>query len=816
MPRPFLLLLILSGTAARLPADEPVPPFVAGFDRFGRHGEIDAASAGRLLLTELSCTACHAADEQTLAPKSGPRLDGVADRIDELWLRRYLASPQSVKPGTTMPDVLAAVPAAEREATIDALLAFLGTQHEPWPVLKAGGANPVVHRFWERGDPENGRRLYHTVGCVACHAADADYETSEVKPSPLDELLAQLDPEEIAEMGLAAAVRPVNPVPHPDLPAKYSRQSLTYFLLQPETVRTAGRMPSLKLEPFEAADIAAWLLREQTGEIALLTADDAQLIERGRGLFSSLGCANCHSADTAKPQAATALAQLEQTSNQSCIGEPAAGRPHYPLDEVQRKSLHAVLGETTAQPATDIEQLDFLLLQLNCYGCHERDGRGGVGRNLRPYLETVGNIDIGDEGRIPPPLTGVGRKLEVAWLKRVLQGTGDVRAHMLARMPRFPGAAVGELPHLLARVDREGEAPAEPLLQSTPHSPNGSAGALPSHAAPSQKQLVEAGRALMDVGCVQCHAFGGEALPGVVGIDLIGVPQRIRPGWFHEFLLDPGALKERTRMPSFFPGGKSQNPDILDGNPDQQIAAMWVYLKAGSDQPLPAKIEDVRRQDFELRPTEQAIVLRTFMPEAGTHAIAVGLPAGMHFAFDAEQLRLAQLWKGRFLDAQGTWFSRFAPPARPLGEAVVTLPAGPSLAWLTSPDQPWPGDEDDAATNRFRGYRLDKAGVPTFLYDIGPARVEEQMNAGSHGGLVRRLTVRLADDESPAGTLWLRAVVGRGLKVEGDQCVSPDGLKLRITGTNSPELRQNEQTAEWLAPLPLAGDRLTLEVQYKW
>jgi cytochrome c2 len=816
MLRLFLLLLILTGADAGIRADEP-PPFVAGFDRFGRHDEIDAATAGRLLLTELSCTACHAADDSTLAPKAGPRLDGVADRLDADWIRRFLGSPQTVKPGTTMPDVFAGVPVDEREATIDALLAFLSTQHEPWPVLKAGGANPVLHRFWDRGDPENGRRLYHTAGCVACHAADADYETAEVKPSPLDELLAQLDPDEIAELGLAAAVRAVNPVPHPALPAKYSQQSLTFFLLQPETIRTAGRMPSLKLEPFEAADIAAWLLREQTGSIALPTAEDTTLIERGRGLFSSLGCANCHTAGTAKPQAATALAHVEQTSNQSCIGEPAAGRPHYPLDDAQRNALHAALTQQVSPPATPAVQTGFRLLQFNCYGCHERDGRGGVGRNVRPYFETLGNIDIGDEGRIPPPLTGVGRKLEVAWLKRVLQGTGDVRPHMLARMPRFPGKSIANLPDLLASVDREGEAPAESLLEAASAPKNGSAGASPSQGTPSSQELAETGRALMDVGCVQCHAFGGEALPGMVGIDLIGVPQRIRPGWFHKFLLDPGSLKERTRMPSFFPGGKSQNPNVLEGDPDRQIAAMWAYLKAGSEQALPAKIEAARRQDYELKPTKRAIVLRTFMPEAGTHAIAVGLPAGMHYAFDAERLRLAQLWKGRFLDAQGTWFSRFAPPARPLGEQVVTLPSGASLAWLTRSDQPWPDAVDDSPANRFRGYRLDADGSPTFLYDIAPARVEEKITAAETGGLVRRLTVTLAERaEPPDATLWLRAAAGRELMVEGDRCVSPNGLKVRITGTNSPELRQNEQTAEWLAPVPLAGDRVTLEVQYQW
>ncbi len=50
-------------------------PFVSGFDRFGRHADIDQVTAGRLLITELSCTACHAAEDALLLPKRGPVLD---------------------------------------------------------------------------------------------------------------------------------------------------------------------------------------------------------------------------------------------------------------------------------------------------------------------------------------------------------------------------------------------------------------------------------------------------------------------------------------------------------------------------------------------------------------------------------------------------------------------------------------------------------------------------------------------------------------------------------------------------------------------
>ena len=59
-------------------------PFVSGFDRFGRHADIDQVTAGRLLITELSCTACHAAEDALLLPKRGPVLDW-PDARAEKW-----------------------------------------------------------------------------------------------------------------------------------------------------------------------------------------------------------------------------------------------------------------------------------------------------------------------------------------------------------------------------------------------------------------------------------------------------------------------------------------------------------------------------------------------------------------------------------------------------------------------------------------------------------------------------------------------------------------------------------------------------------
>ncbi len=116
------------------------------------------------------------------------------------------------------------------------------------------------------------------------------------------------------------------------------------------------------------------------------------------------------------------------------------------------------------------------------------------------------------------------------------------------------------------------------------------------------------------------------------------------------------------------------------------------------------------------------------------------MPEQVHFAFDAQSLWLAAAWRGRFVDAQGTWFIRFAPPADPLGEDEISIQ---SESLFASPDLP----------SRFIGYRLDSQGIPTFSYRVGDLIVEDRITAlastesSSRPGLKRNLRLRLASRE---------------------------------------------------------------------
>ena len=780
-------------------------PIVPGFDRVVGESVDEQETAGRLLLGELSCTACHVTQSEGLHPKRGPKLDGVADRLRASWMHQYLADPTAVMPGTTMPDLLAGMDSEDRATVIETLVAYLSSLHDPSQFdFTSTAAAPRVPEFWNYGDRLRGARLYHRVGCVACHEPDREYQTEKHNVSDRDRLARlELDPGELKELGLAGSTRAVRSVPLTKLAVKYDRRSLTFFLLDPLRTRPSGRMPNMKLHPEEAADIAAHLIHADSPSMSGANPE-SELVARGRRLFTEVGCVNCHQAtgSIAKPPSKR-LVGLEPTALRSCIGDARLGLPNYVLDEQQRQAVMSALAAMGKTPVESdrSETADWSLLKFNCYACHQRGQQGGVGTRRQPYFVTSGHIDLGDEGRLPPSLDGVGNKFKTAWLKQILDGEGDVRAHMLARMPVFGAENVGRLADQLATADRKVRPAGRVVVDHLADEP-------------------AAGRALLDAGCVQCHPLRGEALPGVMGIDLADVNRRLEPQWFHDFLLNPAALKRRTRMPTFFAAGRSPTPDILDGDVSRQIAAMWSYLNDIQNQRLPPKIEQGKVYNFELVPRERPIVLRTFMESAGTHAIAAGFPQKVHWAFDAENVRLVQAWRGRFLDAHGTWFDRFTPLARPLGDDVVLFPSGMPFAKLAGPQAPWPAELSEAAGYRFRGYRLDTDGTPTLLYQFAEFAIEDRLvpeNAGQ--GIRRQLRLEASTPKHVApAPVWFRAAAAERLTRVDPQRIQVDArlsVSVSAEAARLSRVRRVADLDEWVVPLDVEG-AMVFEVRYRW
>jgi len=698
---------------------------VPAFERFHAGGSPSAAG-GRLLISALGCTACHAAPEGfDAAAKPGPVLDGIGGRVYAQWLRGFLSDPQGTKPGTIMPDVLAGMDGRQRGEVVESLVHLLaGSVKSPWKSERV----PVFTSAWTGDD------LFHAVGCAACHVPDGSR------------------------------------FPFADLGRKYTLESLTGFLLKPLAHWPDGRMPDLGLGLQEASDVASYLLgreRVKTDDVTPVPRFevDRRLAGEGMAAFGSLGCANCHGLrGTAAGVKGKPLASLARKA-EGCLSEQApAGSPHYALSGAERAAILAALADLSPRPAG--EEISLTMERLNCFACHEREGRGGaVGESVRFF---TGDPDLGDEGRFPPRLSGAGRKLTREWLEKVLAGKGAVRPYLRTRMPVFGDRNVGRLAEGLIAAD----APAQ----------KETAAALASGD-------VEAGRVLMGTGglsCITCHRLRGRGALAMQALDLVNTPERLRPEWFRANLLNPAAVRPGTLMPAFFINGKSAATHVLGGDPDRQIAAIWAYLRDGKKEPdgYPPP-----RGEFELVPGEKPAMLRCFMKAAGTHAIAVGFSQKVHFAFDAEKVRPAVAWRGKFLDAYSTWFSRAQPPVEPLGDHEQMLPAVMPLAVLGDSRAAWPEASGGEAGYRFAGYRLDKAGVPTFLYRFRDVDVEDRIVPGEAGVLRRTLVLRGG---------------GEGLYFNPGQA---KGLTVRVL---------RPQASDVPIPVQFNGGKAVVEVEYQW
>ncbi len=784
-----------------------------------------------LLLNELNCVACHAADSKygfQSIEKKAPLLGEVGSRITPQYLRSFLMNPHKVKPGTLMPDLLTELSPDQKKETVEDLVHFLSSlkRKQKLPALEADMAYII-----------QGEKLFHSVGCVACH--DAQSEKGE---------------------------KTSGGVPIVGLAEKMSVEYLSDFLMNPTRIRPSGRMPSLNLTKQEADAIAQYLLRKQSegetkrmvvsgvkykyyefggknlnsvkqlfdmtpvatgsaksfdiskrkrndhfgfvfsglirieksgkyrfftdsddgsilwigdrevvnndgvhggrehkGIIDLQAGDhpikvayfenaggehvhvryegpaiskrpipsdkllhiglvmrplgfkelkiDSQRAERGKSHFAKLGCASCHSMghglkDISSQVKGPSLAVLAGTTAEGCLSSKTdTGFPHYSLSNAQRAALKNVIKNPRKKAPSEKELVKRRLAALNCFQCHDRDGIGGPDMKRNTYFHPMVEVDLGDEGRIPPTLTGVGDKLKPAWFNRVLLRKGTARPYMATRMPQFGEASVGDFAEAIAKVDVQKETIPEGITS----------------------ELNKDGRQLVGtkgMSCVTCHTYGQYKSLGIPAVDLATTAKRLRKDWFFRYVQNPQQYKPETRMPAFWEDGESSLETILDGNTPKQIDAIWSYLAKGESSRIPHGLVRIGQQ---LVPDDHALIYRHFIEGAGSRAIGVGYPEEVNLAWDANSLNIAMVWRGGFIDAQKHRSGRGAGFQNPAGKDILKLVGGVPLAILSSPDQKWP--DGTAKTSRMglrmRGYRLNKKREPTFMYTMGDIKVTD-------------------------------------------------------------------------------------------
>ncbi len=749
---------------------------------------------GLALLQELNCVACHATSQQHLlvSAKQPPNLSWSAAHLKPAWLEQFIANPHQVKPGTTMPAMLANLPADQRQQTAAEITLYLRSLARPTE-SDAEAAMPVESRD-EPASPARGEMLFHSVGCVACH-------------SPRDDT--------------GGETLATSSVPMGELAEKYSLAALTAFLRDPLAVRPSGRMPHLHLTHWEAIDVASYLLslgspneqvsnEQDPSEQSQLqpTEFDPRLVARGRQHFLSQGCVRCH-LDVALETTTDSTATVESTATgitlaqldlaRGCLSGDSGEWPAFHLDEAQRTLLKAGLQESNLQESGQAlsrdDQLTVSLLAFRCLHCHQRNGLGGISDDRNPHFKTT-NPNLGPQGRIPPTLSNVGAKLQPRWLRQVLVSGRPIRPYLLTRMPQFGGENVAHLAELFEQIDQLPETKFAEVSDA--------------------KELREAGFQIVGsdgLNCVACHTFQLKEALNMPAVDLTDMAERLQKRWFYHYMRDPQSLSLNTVMPSFWPANRAMRKDILEGDVDRQIEATWQYLLEGRQarQPRGVVIEPMA-----LLASDEAVMLRRSYPGIGKRGIGVGYPQRINLAFDAEQMRLGIIWQGDFADPGGVWRSQGHGQVRPLGKPLVRFAPGPDFDSLS---KPWVVDEGRPPRHQFKGYQLDSQQRPRFRYRFDGIAVEDyfvdQLAATSGTPLLHR-TVTLQSPE-PRDNLRFRAANGQTITpLESGGFQIDNGLIVRIESRHEAKIIDVEDGKQLIVPLTIAAEATVLKLQYTW
>ena len=363
-------------------------------------------------------------------------------------------------------------------------------------------------------------------------------------------------------------------------------------------------------------------------------------------------------------------------------------------------------------------------------------------------------------------------------MKKVLFDGESVRPAMFTHMPQYGEPNLRHLPDLFARLDK-----VEPFEFSLPNSESEN-----EKERKRANELRDAGRHLLgnkSLNCVACHNFNGKS-PQNNGLELMTSYQRLKPSWFYHFLRDPNAYRPRTVMPVAWPGGKAVDPTVLHGDTDRQIEAIWYFLSLGTSAPTPAGIDAA---ETKLDVTDATRTYRGRSSVAGFRGIAVGFPEKLSYAFNAETGTLSAIWRGDFVrvdrGGQGSGGFHPASPSALLAQDV-------SFFALPDEQTPWPlrpvmtkeqpvNPDPLYPKNRgyqFKGYYLDDASIPTFMYRSGSIEIEDRSTPGS-GGDKGRLLRNLTFNSPSVQTIWFRALTGK-IETESKQRFKTRELRLSI------------------------------------
>lgn len=505
-------------------------------------------SKAKNLFLKLGCHGCHLADGFQEASKVGPRLTRIAQKVNPSWLYRWIKKPKDYLPKTRMPDF----GFSEKDALATA--AFL---------LAASDKNYELPETFTSGDTEKGKKLFHRVGCLACHELNGK---GEVFGPDLSRIANKVSPD-----------------------------WLISWLSNPKHYNPKSIMPNLRLSLEEASDLTAYLM--QFGKEKHIPGIDErihlpELVQYGEKVVRRRGCFACHDINGMEKESRIApelssfgsklILELEfgdshiphnwESWVRTKLKKPNSFRtervldkmPNFHLSEEEIDALVVLLKgfngikipkkyqRVLSEKEHTIEQGRRLVFKYNCRGCHVVEGEGGL---IKKYIKS--------KNLYPPPLIQdpyyVGERIKASWLFSFLKNPTPVRTWVKVRMPTF-SFTDKEVRDLTAYF--EALAPVkfryEDGINVKKHMDN----------------INTAVKMVNYMDCGNCHDDGAK------GIDFSIASQRLRQGWIPKWLKNTRDLIPDTKMPSHWEkeNGKYTIPtkfnllnEVENGNIDKQV-----------------------------------------------------------------------------------------------------------------------------------------------------------------------------------------------------------------------------------------------------
>ncbi len=463
------------------------------------------------------CYGCHKMRGFENRPRVAPILTRPLAKLSPEWMERWIKNPRAFRPSSRMPRFFGLVnnqgPGdAEREdAEILGIVAYLSDKSEKvaYPPLPG------------RGDPERGRRLVKSVGCMGCHAIERD----EVKPDVLQARNRGEAPDPVAwERRFGPDLSRIGSKARPEWIYQWIQNPRQY---NPDT-----RMPSLRLTPQEALDITAYLTTLK---------DDTPAADR---------------VAQPRPHPEARDAALLAYLSQRMPPEDARAK----LAAMSARDRDVLLGERT-------------ISRYGCFGCH-----------LMPGFEKTPPIgtDLSDEGSKPADLLLFGfvpiEHTSPAWFYQKLKDPRSFDIGHVAdfydrlRMPQFnfTDKDAAGVTLLLQGLTKE-RVPLESLRRLSARDEAVEAGRrlVRDHNCQGCHVLDGRGGAIREAIQLNLVAEGKSeeeaeaSAPGLAPPIIDGEGDKVQPDWLFTFLKGPTPIRPwlQVRMPTF--GFSDEEADAL-------------------------------------------------------------------------------------------------------------------------------------------------------------------------------------------------------------------------------------------------------------